>query len=216
MFESLYDLLMSDVDYERLFESIEPYLKKDDLIIDAGCGSGYFLVECLKKGYHAIGIDLSSSMLAIAKNRLHDEHLVTALYEHDLRCPLYAKADVILGMFDVFNYFKGIKKVFNNMYQALYPGGRFIFDLYKVDVLSTYDGYVEEEHEPMWYKWNIQIHHQMMIHRVYHQHDVDIIKQYVYPLSYYVDHLEKLGFEVLVKEGIDPRKWMLICTKKLS
>lgn len=214
MFESLYDLLMSDVDYEALFESIEPYLKKDDFIIDAGCGSGYFLVECLKKGYYAIGIDVSSNMLAIAKNRLQEEKLITELYEHDLRNPLYAKADVILGMFDVFNYFKGVKTVFKHVYQALYPSGRFIFDLYKEDVLNTYNGYIEEEQEPISYKWVIDVKKPMMIHRVYHDSYVDTIKQYVYPLTYYTDYLKALGFDVCVNQGIDERKYMIICTKK--
>ena len=66
MIAKSYDLLMADVDYEQLLNFIEPYLKKDDFILDAGCGSGYLLVEFMTKGYQAIGLDLDSRMLSLA------------------------------------------------------------------------------------------------------------------------------------------------------
>ncbi len=213
MFEPLYDLLMSDVDYEALLKEIEPYLKKSDLIIDAGCGSGYLLVELLKTGYTAIGLDISSSMLSIAEERLRSHELSTKLYEHDLSSPMHANADVILAMFDVMNYFKGVKKVFKNCYQALYDDGKLIFDIYKKDVLTEYDGYIEEEMEPTSYRWEIASKGNQFIHHVYHEDEVDVIKQYVYDLEYYTDLLESIGFKVSVKPSIDPRKHMIIATK---
>lgn len=213
MFEPLYDLLMSDVDYEALLKEIEPYLKKSDLIIDAGCGSGYLLVELLKKEYTAIGLDVSTKMLAIAEERLRVEGLSTKLYEHDLKHPMHANADVILAMFDVMNYFKGVKKVFQNCYQALYDEGKLIFDLYKIDVLEEYDGYIEEESEPTTYRWEIKSKGHTFSHLIYHENEVDRINQYVYDLDYYVGLLENIGFTVLVKPSIDPRKHLIIATK---
>ena len=213
MFEPLYDLLMSDVDYEALLHEIEPYIKKSDLIIDAGCGSGYLLVELLKKEYTAIGLDVSSAMLSIAEERLRREGLVTKLYEHDLKNPMHASADVILAMFDVMNYFKGVKKVFKNCYQALYDEGKLIFDIYKTDVLTEYDGYVEEEMEPTKYRWEITSKNHAFTHRVYHEDEVDTIHQYVYDLAYYTHLLEDIGFKVLVKPSIDPRKHLIVATK---
>lgn len=213
MFEPLYDLLMSDVDYEALLDDIKPYIKNTDLIIDAGCGSGYLLVELLKKQYTAIGLDLSSRMLAIAEQRLRSEGFMTKLYEHDLRKPMHAQADVILAMFDVVNYFKGVSHVFSHIYQALYPKGRFIFDVYKIEVLEEYKDYIEESDEPVHYRWEITSHKNMFKHRVYHNQEVDDIKQYVYDLSYYVDLLKSLGFNVEVKSSIDPRKHLIVATK---
>ena len=213
MFEPLYDLLMSDVDYEALLREIEPYIKKSDLIIDAGCGSGYLLVELLKKEYTAIGLDVSVAMLSIAEERLRQEGLATKLYEHDLKEPMHANADVILAMFDVMNYFKGVKKVFKNCYQALYDEGKLIFDLYKIDVLEDYDGYIEEETDPIDYRWEISSKGNVFTHHVYHDEEVDTIKQYVYDLDYYVHLLEEIGFKVIVKPSIDPRKHLVIATK---
>ena len=214
MFEPLYDLLMSDVDYEALLHDIKPYIKKHDFILDAGCGSGYFLVELLKAGYHAIGIDNSPIMLSMADERLREEGLSTKLYEHDLRKPMHAEVDVIVAMFDVMNYFKGVKTVLKHCYQALYPGGRLIFDLYKEDVLETYQGYVEEENEPTTYRWSIQVNQRKMIHQVDHQGESDQIIQSVYPLAYYQEILEQLGFEVSIKKSIDIRKHLIVATKK--
>lgn len=213
MFEPLYDLLMSDVDYESLLEDIKPYFKKSDLIIDAGCGSGYLLVEILKQGYTAIGLDLSSRMLSIASERLRSEGLTSKLYEHDLRKPIYANADIIIAMFDVMNYFKGVKTVFKNCYQSLYPEGRLIFDIYKKDVLKDFDGYIEESCEPICYRWEIRSKDSLFKHKVFHENEVDTITQYVYDLEYYLDLLKELGFKVEVKASIDTRKHLIIATK---
>ena len=213
MFEELYDILMSDVDYEALLEDIKPYISHHDFIIDAGCGSGYMLVELLKQGYTAIGLDLSSKMLSLAEHRLRSEGVMTKLYEHDLRNTFHAKADVIIGMFDVMNYFKGAKHVFHNCYQALYPKGRLIFDLYQDDVMRTYDGYHEDESDPVSYTWDINMKGSLLTHHVSYGGHEDIIKQYVYPLDYYVKALEQVGFKVDIKPSRDERKYLIIATK---
>jgi SAM-dependent methyltransferase len=205
MFEPLYDLLMSDVDYEALFHEIKPYLKQDDLIIDAGCGSGYMLIELIHHGYRAIGLDVSTHMLALAEEKMRQQHLMTELYEHDLRKPMIGQADVILAMFDVVNYFKGVKKVFRNIHQALYPQGRFIFDCYQISVLNDYDGYVEDEVDPVVYRWESRVSGHQFIHEVSYDGQTDKIIQYVYDVSYYIHLLESLGFDVEVKPSIDIR-----------
>lgn len=212
MFERLYDILMSDIDYEKILVQIKPYLHKDDLILDAGCGSGYFLIELLRDGYQAIGIDLSTPMLSIALDHLQENGLYATLYEHDLREPLPIKVDVICAMFDVVNYFKGVKEVFKNIKQALTPKGRFIFDLYKEDVLKMFDGYEEVESTPVEYVWKIRSEQTKFIHDIYYQEKHDHIVQYVYPLAYYQEILANLGFDVWVMPSTDQRKHLIIAT----
>lgn len=212
MFERLYDVLMSDVDYEQVFQQVEPYLRKEDLIIDAGCGSGYFLIELIKRGYDAIGIDLSSTMLSLAQDHLKEQGLYTTLYEHDLRQPFPMKVDVICAMFDVMNYFKGVKGVLRNIKDALLPQGRLIFDLYKEEVLETYDGYEEIGDEPIEYVWTIHRKEERFIHDVSYQNDHDRIVQYVYPIKYYIDILHELSFDVSVIPSIDSRKHLIMAT----
>ncbi|RJX24966.1 MAG: class I SAM-dependent methyltransferase [Acholeplasma sp.] len=212
MFEHLYDILMSDVDYEKMFLQIAPHLKKDDQILDAGCGSGYFLIELIKAGYNPIGIDLSSSMLSIALNHLQEQGLYAMLYEHDLRKPLSIQVDVICAMFDVVNYFKGVKQLFKNIKKALLPQGRFIFDLYKEEVLMTYDGYEEKDIEPIPYVWQIHSDQEKFIHDIYYQENQDHIVQYIYPLDYYQKILLDLGFDIEIIPSVDSRKHLIVAT----
>lgn len=210
MFARAYDILMSDVDYGAVYDWIRPHLKSEDTIIDAGCGTGYLLLELIRHGHDAIGIDMDASMLAVASEKFRNEHLSVSLYEHDLRTPMHTKIDVILAMFDVLNYMKGVKEVFKHFKQALNPGGRLIFDVYKMEVLHDYDGYEEEDDDPFHYVWRIDTYGQMMRHRVTIGNQTDVIRQYVYPIEYYVSILQSLGFEVEISEGLDPRKYMII------
>lgn len=214
MFSHAYDLLMADVDYEALLEQFESYLKPHDFILDAGCGSGYFLLELIKKKYHAIGVDHDTDMLKIAQEKLTSHALFTHLYEHDLRKPLYGDFNVIFMMFDVINYFKGAKLVIKNMYNSLEKGGFLIFDCYKEDVLSTYHLYEEEDTEPITYHWKMTVKGHILKHHVTFDSSIDIITQYVYPLSYYVDILDACGFQYEVKDGMDERKHYIIAQKR--
>lgn len=207
MFAKIYDELMADIDYEKLLLFIEKHLNKNQLILDAGCGSGYFLKELLKHGYDALGIDHDDQMLALASERLRSENLKPALYNHDLKDEFNLKVDVVISFFDVMNYFRGVKRIFKNIKSALNKEGLFIFDVYKESVLREYDGYSEQENEPFPYQWTILSDSHKLKHLVRVDQDEYKLTQYVKPLTYYTDILEDLGFnQVLVEEGPDIRK----------
>ncbi len=213
MFARAYDLLMADVDYEAVYTWLKPYLKEHKTILDAGCGSGYLLVELVKNKHDAIGIDIDSGMLSLAYDKLREANLSANLYEHDLRVPLYVKFDIVLAMFDVVNYFKGLKKVFKNIYNGLNDGGIFIFDLYKKEVLKDYSDYIEIEDEPIHYEWTIRSNASQLIHQVNIGKETVEIKQYVDDLSYYLILLEDLGFKTEVHDGMDVRKHYIVAYK---
>jgi len=213
MFARAYDLLMADVDYEAIYQWLRPYIGLDQTIVDAGCGSGYLLLELLKNNHLAIGIDNDTDMLSLAQNRLQEHELNPMLYEHDLRDSLGIKVDVVIAMFDVVNYFKGVTKVFSNIYQALNKEGIFIFDIYKEEVFELYDNYQEVEDEPIFYEWHVKTQNQKLYHTVKIENEIVRIIQYVYPICYYQGILESLGFRVEIKEGIDSRKHYIIAYK---
>jgi SAM-dependent methyltransferase len=213
MFSRIYDILMEDVDYEALYLWLKPYLAKHDLIADVGCGSGYFLKELLKAGHHAIGFDIDESMLAIARKRLQEASLPLAIYVHDIRKPLKHRFDVMVAVFDVMNYFKGLKNVFKRLYQSLNDHGLLIFDIYKESVLKDYDGYLEEETAPIPYTWTIEAKGRRLKHIVSVEQHTDLILQYVHGLKDVIDALRETGFDVEVKDGIDPRKHYVIARK---
>lgn len=214
MFSKAYDLLMSDVDYNQIYQVVKPYISYNDFMVDAGCGSGYFLIELLQNEHQAIGIDMDSSMLAIALEKLTSLGLPAKLYEHDLRNPLGAKADVIFMMFDVINYFKGAKRILRNMHTGLNTKGRLIFDVYKEEVLGTYHDFMEINDEPFDYQWEIKTDKHVMIHTLTIQDEKEMVRQYVYPLPYYLNILKDLGFTYDITEGPDIRKHYIIAYKK--
>lgn len=213
MFAKIYDLLMADVDYDALLLLIKPYIKKESTIIDAGCGTGYFLKTLIENGYDAIGIDIDDEMLAIAQEKLVSNHLKAPLYHHDLRRPMHMKVDVIISLFDVMNYFKGIKQVIKQIKNGLNENGIFIFDVYQYDVLKLYNGYHEIEEDPIYYDWEIKTQQEQLIHDIkvdgYHH----TLTQYIRPLSYYTKILEEIGFkQYKVICGPDERKHYIIAS----
>lgn len=213
MFSKIYDELMSDIDYEQIYTFLSPYIKDQDVVLDAGCGSGYLLKELLMHQVDAIGIDHDDHMLSLAQDRLQTSDLRAPLYHHDLRDRLDIKVDVIVSFFDVMNYFKGIKQVFSNIKDALVSNGLFIFDIYKESVLAEFDGYHEHECEPFDYQWFIKRDKMKLKHKVIVDQEIYKLTQYVKPLSYYVDTLTALGFkDIQVLKGPDIRKHYIIAS----
>ena len=214
MFAKCYDALMADVDYGLLvllFEAHKPYTHP--IVIDAGCGTGNFLLELAKLGENVYGIDKDEDMLGIAQNKLQENHLYAPLFVHDLKDPLTIKADMIISFFDVVNYFKGTKTLFRNMYRALNKNGVYLFDCYKEDVLNQYDGYQESGDDPIDYEWTIHCQDRQLRHQVKFGNETEHITQYVHPIETIKEQLTSLGFKVTIEDGVDPRKWYVIAKK---
>ncbi len=58
---------------------------REGLIVDLGCGSGLSALEFAKAGYHVLGVDLSESLVAIARTRVPDaEFRVESLFRTDI------------------------------------------------------------------------------------------------------------------------------------
>jgi SAM-dependent methyltransferase len=111
------------------------YNPKAKTVLELGCGSGSIL-KVLTKHYSCEGIDLSSEMLKIAR----DKAPRATLHRGDItNFDLKRRFDVIICPFDTLNHvisFKGWCSVFRNAHKHLNPGGVFIFDInteYKLD-----------------------------------------------------------------------------------
>ncbi len=215
MFAKFYDAFMADVDYGLIYDFYQAHKKtRHPLVIDAGCGTGNFLLELAKHEENVYGIDKDEAMLAIALDKLKQEHLYAPLFVHDLKDPITMKADVITAFFDVINYFKGTKGLFKRMYQTLNTNGMFMFDCYKENVLEDYDGYIEEGYDPTPYKWSISCDRNMIKHDILFDHQHEHIIQYVHPIAQVKKQLTAIGFDVNIEEGVDSRKWYVVATKK--
>jgi SAM-dependent methyltransferase len=104
----------------------------DGLVVDLGCGSGLWAKELCDAGYQVLGIDLSAAMLKIARRREPRARYRRASFlEVDL-----PRARAVTAISECFNYAfdpangpRALKRFFARVYEALEPGGVFVFDV---------------------------------------------------------------------------------------
>ena len=101
------------------------------LVIDLGCGSGLWARELVDAGYDVIGIDISPSMIDLARKRVPEgEFQVTSLLKAKLpSCDAVTSLGECLNyLFDKKNSLVQLRRLFRRVYAALKPGGLLIFD----------------------------------------------------------------------------------------
>lgn len=108
------------------------------ILLDLGCGTGQFCFEMARRGYDPIGIDRSSGMLTIARDRMvqnrGDEQRLDGLFiQQDIRSfELYGTVDLAVSLFDTVNHLNEKKDVLAFLKRCqhyLNPGGLLIFDV---------------------------------------------------------------------------------------
>ncbi len=101
-------------------------------VIDLGCGGGTWARELARHGYEAMGFDVSPTMVALARKTAPQARFRTAsLLNINLpRCAaVTALGEVLNYAFARDNARWQLKRFFRRIYQALKPGGVFVFDL---------------------------------------------------------------------------------------
>src|ERR671917_711923 len=104
----------------------------DGLVVDLGCGSGLWARELLREGYRVLGIDISEAMVEISRRKAPGaEFRVGSLFEAPLPpCDaVTAISEVLNYLFDPENEERGLERHFGRVYEALRPGGVFVFDV---------------------------------------------------------------------------------------
>ena len=104
-------------------------LDGDELVLDVGCGTGRLtekLLERLPRG-RAIGIDLSSNMLQVARDFLRPRfgNQIQLVLADAARLPVVAAADAIFST-ATFHWVRDHPRLFKSLYVALKPGGRVV------------------------------------------------------------------------------------------
>ena len=101
-------------------------------LLDVGCGAGGHLFYFAKLGYRCTGVDISSSMLAIARKKLSILQPKPTLRRTDARSlRLKKQFDVVVSLFHVVSYMTTLQDA-RRFLQALRtharPGGLVVFD----------------------------------------------------------------------------------------
>jgi len=64
--------LLSLGEVEKTYNHLMTYIKKDQKVLDIGCGTGALTLKAARKGAKVKGIDINPQMLEIAKKRIND------------------------------------------------------------------------------------------------------------------------------------------------
>lgn len=167
-----YDQLMSDSSLrsKQVIRCIERYNPTASSLLELGCGTGAVLCGLSAMG-SLTGLDISSSMLDIARARLPDVQFIQGdISSFDLG----RRFDVIVCTYDVLNHLTEFSRwisCFACTRQHLAEGGLFIFDINTVGQLNReareqprvheFDGHtaiinVSAEERPF-YEWDVRI-----------------------------------------------------------
>ncbi|MCH7927317.1 MAG: class I SAM-dependent methyltransferase [Candidatus Dadabacteria bacterium] len=133
-----YDDIMGDQkeSAKQIYKLIKKFHPAAQSVLELGCGTGSYL-QHLSRHYNTAGLDQSSVMLSIAREKLPKAELYqTGMLEFKFN----KRFDVIICMNDTFNHFikvLDIKKLLLKVYEHLAENGIFIFDINTEHKLNT-------------------------------------------------------------------------------
>lgn len=136
-FAYIYDALMhKDVNYGQWADYIENifdmYGINPELVCDLACGTGNITIPLSQRGYDMTGVDISSDMLNIAREKSQGLDILF-LNQSITDLDLYGTMGAFLCMIDGLNYVlppKSLLKLFTRIKTCfLDDGGLFIFDI---------------------------------------------------------------------------------------
>lgn len=96
---------------------------KDKIIVDLGCGTGFFCIPFADKAKRVLGIDNAQAQLDLAV-----QHANVAYIRKDIFTDSLPQGDIIIGSF-VSNYASTVpilEYFFTSLYQSLLPNGKII------------------------------------------------------------------------------------------
>ncbi|MGH9628927.1 MAG: class I SAM-dependent DNA methyltransferase [Bryobacteraceae bacterium] len=106
----------------------------EGLVVDLGCGSGIWLRQLGFAGYDALGVDVSSAMIRLARKKAPRATLVTgSLADVELpRCAAVTSiGECVSYTFAADSAGKDLFRFFRRVHRALLRGGVFVFDFAK-------------------------------------------------------------------------------------
>lgn len=156
-FALVYDVLMQDADYEKRADYIKKLFLRYDriptLMLDFACGTGGFSLEFAKQNIEVIGVDISESMLSIAKEKADKQNLsVMFLNQSGSELDLYGTVDGAICCLDSINHITNqneLQSCFEKIALFLEKERLFIFDVNTVykhkNVLANNTFVIEED-----------------------------------------------------------------------
>ncbi len=110
-------------------------------LLDLACGPGRYAIPFARAGYSVTGVDCTSYLLRKARDLAMRAEVSVEWVEQDMREFLRpATFDLAINLFTSFGYFDeeaDNRRVLENLYASLKPGGVFVFDHLGKEVLAA-------------------------------------------------------------------------------
>lgn len=140
----IYDLLMADVPYKQWLQffqrEIAAYNIKGNRVLDIGCGTGEFTIMLAKNGYEVTGVDISTEMLMVAREKAERNGVHLPLFEQNMaELEGLGSFDIATIFCDSLNYLSSpedVQQTFQRVYNHLNTDGLLLFDVhspYKIE-----------------------------------------------------------------------------------
>ena len=206
-FSAYFDTIMDFLDYNQWINFTKENIKPNSSILDLACGSGIFLVNMNLYGYPTDGLDLSSQMIDLCKDKTYINHIHTNLYKDNMvNFKLDKKYDNITCYFDSINHLNSleeVKEMFDNVYNHLNDNGLFLFDVFSYDRFMDADNTdISEEFDDFKYRWQMSVRLPNTLH---HKIEIDGIDSFTEEYDeHYYDYNELIDtnkFEVIKVVG---------------
>lgn len=109
-------------------------------VLDLPCGAGRHSLELARRGYRVTGVDRTAGYLQTAREQAEAEGLELELVQGDMREFVRpATFDAAINLFTSFGYFEDPnqdRKVAENLFHSLKPGGSLVMDMMGKEVLA--------------------------------------------------------------------------------
>ncbi len=180
-------------------------------IVELGCGSGLSAQELIAANYQVLGVDISESMIEIARKRVPQaEFIVKSLFKVDIPA-----CNAVLSVGECLNYlFDGnnnLLELFDRIYRALNAGGLLIFDLLQPGQSEnlTTQGFKAGTDWLVCYQKDEDPDKQILTRNIisfrkigeWYRKSEEIHRVKLYPVQEIVDRLTQVGFQVQVLSG---------------
>jgi ubiquinone/menaquinone biosynthesis C-methylase UbiE len=176
-------------------------LPKNCTVIDIGCGNGRHLLPCAKNCKKVIGLDISTELLKIVKNKVYDKKLRNVEFIHSdaVNIPIKNDSiDAVLYIATLHNIPIRYRRInsLKEIHRILKPGGMAIISV--------------------WSRWQDKFRQHFLIRMITHfgrnefgdiniywrQHGLNISRYYhLYSKREFQKDINKTGFKIISLEG---------------